>query len=761
MTITKKINYNGIEEKSAITTVNGIFRATTKGFGFVQPEHAEDEDAPDEIFVPATDRRKAWDGDTVVCDILQPAGRDRKAEGRIIKIITRGTTGLIGTFKKSNNFGFVVPDDKKFEEDIFISKEHTKGAHDNAKVYVTITDYGGKNKRPEGRVTEILGDINDPHTDLTTALRQYNIFPEFSMEVIQEAMDIADEVPEEDKKGRLDLRDFLTVTIDGADAKDLDDAITIEKTNDGYSLGVHIADVSHYVKEDTALDDEAYLRGTSVYLINRVIPMLPKKLSNGICSLNAGRDRLALSCIMDLDKDGKIIGHRIDETLINVTRRMTYDEVQEIISVCRDKAEGEGYRSEEAIREEYGALTDKFLLMKELSDKMRAIRKQRGAIDFDFLESKITLDDTDAPLTIEPYLRNNASMIIEDFMLAANETVAEDFFWQEIPFLYRSHETPDEEKIKKLLIFVKNYGVNIRGAKDNIHPKEIQKMLDGLKGKDEEALISRLTLRSMKQAKYTVDCDGHFGLATKYYCHFTSPIRRYPDLQIHRIIKDNLNGRLTEEKKRHYASILDDVALHTSTTERNAESAERDVERMKCIEYMQMRVGNVYEGVISGLTNWGIYVELPNTVEGMVSLQNLKDDFYRFDSENYILFGEKKHKAYTLGQKVFIRVENADKLTKTIDFSIIGSKMYNELKDKNSVSPVEADSMDFVTEPEASEVQEEIKKWTKKTTSSWKQTTKKRSSTTSSKKNTKRASSSSGRKSSRSARAKSPSKKRS
>ncbi len=756
----KNINYNNISEKTEVVTVIGTFRATTKGFGFVQPDE-QDTESTTEIFVPAVDRRKAWDGDKVACEIVEQATRDRKAEGRIVKIISRGTTGLIGTFKKSNNFGFVVPDDKKFEEDIFISKEHTKGARDNSKVYVTITDYGGKNKRPEGRVTEILGDMDDPHTDLTTALRQYNIFPEFSMEVIQEAMDIADEVPDEDKVGRFDMRDFLTVTIDGADAKDLDDAITIERTESGYSLGVHIADVSHYVKEETALDDEAYLRGTSVYLINRVIPMLPKKLSNGICSLNAGKDRLVLSCIMDIDTDGRIVGHRIDETLINVTRRMTYDEVQEIISVCRDGASGEGYRSETAIREEYGPLTEKFLLMKELSDKMRAIRKQRGAIDFDFLESKITLDDTDAPLTIEPYLRNNASMIIEDFMLAANETVAEDFFWQEIPFLYRSHETPDEEKIKKLLIFVKNYGVNIRGAKDNIHPKEIQKMLEGLKGKDEEALISRLTLRSMKQAKYTVDCDGHFGLATKYYCHFTSPIRRYPDLQIHRIIKDNLNGRLNDSRKTHYASILDEVAEHTSATERNAEAAERDVERMKCIEYMQMRIGNVYEGVISGLTNWGIYVELPNTVEGMVSLQNLKDDYYKFDSENYILYGEKKHKTYTLGQKVYIKVEGADKLTKTIDFSIIGGRMYNDLKEHNGVNKVLTQSMDFVTEPEVSEVQEEIKKWTKKTTSSWKQTTKKHSSTTSSKKNTKRASSSTGRKSSRSARAKSPSKRHS
>ncbi len=756
----KKINYNSISETAETITVTGTFRATTKGFGFVLLEGQEDE-SPVEIFVPAADRRKAWDGDKVACEIVEPATKDRKAEGRIVKIISRGTTALIGTFKKSNSFGFVVPDDKKFEEDIFISKEHTKGARDNAKVYVTITDYGGKNKRPEGRVTEILGDMDDPHTDLTTALRQYNIFPEFSMEVIEEANEIPDQVPEEDKVGRFDMRDFLTVTIDGADAKDLDDAITIEKTESGYSLGVHIADVSHYVREGSALDDEAYLRGTSVYLINRVIPMLPKKLSNGICSLNAGKDRLALSCIMDIDNEGKIIGHRIDETLINVTRRMTYDEVQEIISVCLEGKSGDGYCSVEVIREEYGLLTDKFLLMKELSDKMRAIRKQRGSIDFDFLESKITLDDTDAPLTIEPYLRNNASMIIEDFMLAANETVAEDFFWQEIPFLYRSHETPDEEKIKKLLIFVKNYGVNIRGAKDNIHPKEIQKMLDSLKGKEEEALISRLTLRSMKQAKYTDTCDGHFGLATKYYCHFTSPIRRYPDLQIHRIIKDNLNGRLDDNRKAHYASILDEVAVHTSTTERNAEAAERDVERMKCIEYMQMRIGNVYEGVISGLTNWGIYVELPNTVEGMVSLQNLRDDFYKFDSENYILYGEKKHKTYTLGQKIYVKVENADKLTKTIDFSIIGGRMYNDLKDKNSVGSITAQSMDFVTEPEATEVQEEIKKWTKKKTSSWKQTTKKPSSTTSSKKNTKRASNSSARKSNRSGRAKSPSKRHS
>ncbi len=692
-----------VKESKDFRLVTGIFRATKKGYGFLEVTD-ENTDTIEEIFIPASKKKDAWDNDECTAKITEESCSGKKAEGEIEKIVKRNTCFLIGTFTKSKNFGFVTPDDKRFEEDIYIQKEHTKGAETGQKVNVRITSYGNNKKKPEGRVTEILGDALDPHTDLKATLLAFNIYPEFSMEVIDEAAEISDTVPESDKCGRLDLRRETVVTIDGADAKDLDDAVSVAKTENGYVLSVHIADVSHYVTEDSALDVSARTRGTSVYFINKVVPMLPEKLSNGICSLNAGKDRLALSCIMNFDKNGELTYHKIDETVINVNRRMTYDEVTDIIETFSDGngTEGNSHNKSDMIiktgtekkdtfdetiletkkknlRKEYGNLIEMFLNMKELSDLLRVNRQKRGAIDFDMAESAVTLDDNDFPVNISVVTRNIASKIIEDFMLAANETVAEDYFWQEIPFLYRTHETPDAEKMTKLAIFVKNFGVNLKGDKTKIHPKEIQKMLSCIKGKEEEALISRLTLRSLKQAKYETECLGHFGLACKYYCHFTSPIRRYPDLQIHRIIKENLNGCLDETRKIHYNEILEEVAKHSSLTERNAESAEREIVRLKHIEYMEGHKGEAFAGVISGVTNWGIYVELENTVEGLVNLASLKDDFYIFDAEHMMLIGEKKHKTFSLGQKVYIEVMAADKLTKTIDFKIIGEKRYISL----------------------------------------------------------------------------------
>ncbi|MCR5584043.1 MAG: ribonuclease R [Lachnospiraceae bacterium] len=677
----KKEKEDRNKKSEEVKLVPAVFRATSKGFGFaaVLDENGE---PGDEIFIPAQDKKTAWNNDTVIVRITKEKAADRKAEGVIEKIEKRNTEYIIGTFVKSKNFGFVVPDDRGMEEDIFIQKEHTKGAVDGHKVYVRITDYGTKKKNPEGRVVEILGHIDDPHTDMKSVLRAFNIYPEFSMEVADETDNIPSEVTEEDKKGRVSYENDLIVTIDGADAKDLDDAVSVVRTDNGYRLSVHIADVSDYVKENSPLDKSALDRGTSVYLINKVVPMLPHKLSNGICSLNQGEERLALSCIMDIDENGKIIGHKITESVIKVTRRMTYDAVAEILDVFGGDSNNNENRREE-LNKEYEELIPMFLLMKELSDKLRENRMQRGAVDFDFSDSKVILDEKDAPVFVGPEERNDASKIIEDFMLAANETVAEDFFWQEIPFLYRVHETPDEEKINKLLIFIKNYGLLLKGNKAEIHPKEIQKMLSSIKGREEEALISRLTLRSMRQAHYSPECEGHFGLACKYYCHFTSPIRRYPDLQIHRIIKENLNGRLDENRKMHYNKILDNVAKMTSAAERNAESAEREIVRMKHIEYMQQHIGEAFEGVISGITNWGIYIELPNTIEGMVSLANMKDDYYVFDAERMVLTGEKKHKTYVLGQKLYIEVVNADKLLKTIDFAIIGEKRYKTLTENS------------------------------------------------------------------------------
>ena len=445
------------------------------------------------------------------------------------------------------------------------------------------------------------------------------------------------------------------VTIDGEDSKDLDDAVSLTKENDIYHLGVHIADVSHYVKEDSPLDKEALKRGTSVYLVDRVIPMIPHQLSNVICSLNEGCDRLALSCLMDIDMKGNIIGHKICESVINVNRRMTYTSVKKIL---------EDNDKEECAK--YSELVDMFKLMQECADILRKKRFKRGSIDFDFPESKIILDKDGRPVDIKPYDRNVATKLIEDFMLAANETVAEDYFWQEVPFLYRTHENPDPEKILKLSTFINNFGYSMH-ITDEIHPKELQKLLEKIAGSDEENLISRLTLRSMKKAKYTAECIGHFGLAAKYYCHFTSPIRRYPDLQIHRIIKECLHGGMSEKRKLHYDKILPDVAEQASATERRADEAERDTDKLKMVQYMSAHIGEYFDGVISGVTNWGIYVELPNTIEGMVSVNNMRG-YYVFDENHYEMFNETTHQTYKLGQKVRVVVVDTNEISRTIDF---------------------------------------------------------------------------------------------
>ncbi len=501
-------------------TITGIFSGTQRGFGFVIIE-GEEED----IFIPESATKGALHNDKVMV-IIKNEGRGKRKEGEIIRVLERSTSTIVGTFEKSKNYGFVVADNQKFGKDIFIPKEHTKGAVTGHKVVVKITDYGSQDRNPEGKVTEILGHMNDPGVDVISVIMAYNLPVEFPEEVMHQVEAVQDEISEKDLAGRKDIRNLQTVTIDGEDAKDLDDAITISKEGDLYRLGVHIADVSHYVTENSPLDKEAVKRGTSVYLVDRVIPMLPHKLSNGICSLNAGTDRLALSCFMDIDEKGNVVGHEVAETVLCVDRRMTYTSVKKILE-----------EHDEEERKEYKELVPMFELMSELADILREKRRKRGSIDFDFPESKIKLDKNGHPIEILPYDRNKATKIIEDFMLIANETIAEDYFWQEIPFVYRSHENPDTEKIQQLGIFINNFGYSIKINQDEIHPKELQKLLLKIDNTPEEALISRLTLRSMKRARYTSSSDGHFGLATKYYCHFTSPIRRYPDLQIHRIIK--------------------------------------------------------------------------------------------------------------------------------------------------------------------------------------------------------------------------------
>lgn len=631
--------------------LTGTFSGTAKGFGFVTVEGR-----PDDIYIPYDKVKDAMHGDRVQL-IAEPARGGRRAEGTIVKVLERANQTLVGFYQKNKNFGFVIPDNQKIGEDVFIPQGRDLGAVTGHKVVVRITDYGGERKKPEGEIIEIIGHVNDPGTDILSIVKAYGIPDEYPQEVMEQVEHIPDEVQEAEKAGRKDIREWQTVTIDGEDAKDLDDAITISREAFGYRLGVHIADVSHYVREGSPLDREALKRGTSVYLVDRVVPMLPHKLSNGICSLNQGVDRLALSCIMDIDPQGKVISHEVAETLIRVDRRMSYTAVNAIVT-DRDPA----------VMAEYDGFVEMFDCMKELADILREKRSKRGSIDFDFPETKIVLDEKGRPVEIRPYERNAATKIIEDFMLMANETIAEDYYWQEIPFLYRTHDNPDPEKMKKLGIFINNFGYSLHMQNGEVHPKEIQKLLNKIEGTEEEALISRLTLRSMKQAKYMPVCGGHFGLAARYYTHFTSPIRRYPDLQIHRIIKENLHGNLTGKRISHYDSILTEVSIQCSQTERRADEAEREVVKMKKCEYMSKRIGQVYEGVISGVTNWGFYVELPNTVEGLVRVSDLYGDYYLFSEEKMELRGERSGRIYRLGQKVKVTVSGTDKLTRTVDF---------------------------------------------------------------------------------------------
>lgn len=636
----------------------GSYIGTQKGFGFVRVE-GEDED----IFVPESATKGALHGDIVQVQVLEQKTGKRR-EGKIVGIVERGTATVVGTFAKSRNFGFVIADNQRFGKDIYIPKSQTKGAVSGHKVVVEITNYGGKDKKPEGKVIEIIGHINDPGVDIMSIVKAFGLPEEYPEEVMRQVEGIPSEVTSKDWAGRMDIRDWQMVTIDGEDAKDLDDAITLTKEGDIYKLGVHIADVTNYVTENSPLDKEALKRGTSIYLVDRVIPMLPHALSNGICSLNAGVDRLALSCFMDIDSKGNVVGHKIAETVVNVSRRMSYTSVKKIL---------EDHDPDEC--KEYEELIPMFERMEDLAKLLRERRRKRGSIDFDFPESKIILDEQGRPIEVKAYERNTATKIIEDFMLIANETIAEDYFWQELPFIYRTHENPDPEKIMKLGIFINNFGYTIKMSQDEIHPKELQKLIEKIEGTPEEALISRLTLRSMKQAKYTVDGEGHFGLAAKYYCHFTSPIRRYPDLQIHRIIKENLRSGLSEKRVSHYNRILPEVALHSSMMERRADEAEREVEKMKKAEYMADFIGETFEGVISGMNTWGMYVELPNTIEGMVRVTSLRDDYYYYDEEKYVMVGEHTNKTYNLGETITVEVAGVDKMLKTIDFELPGDSV--------------------------------------------------------------------------------------
>lgn len=652
VSLTKKGKF--IRAKRSEEDLVGTFISHPKGFGFVEIEGREED-----LYIPEGFVNGAFHKDTVRVALLSGKGGKRQ-EAQVMEVVARGMKQIVGIFDKSNkNFGFVVADNTKISKDIFVPTERSKGAVTGHKVVCEITDYGKENRKPEGKIVEILGHVNDPGVDIMSIVRGYELPVEFSEKVLHQAENVAKDVSEADMAGRTDLRNVQMVTIDGEDAKDLDDAVSLSKEGEFYKLGVHIADVTNYVQENSALDWEAKTRGTSVYLVDRVIPMLPHTLSNGICSLNAGVDRLALSCLMTIDSKGEVVGHDIVESVIKVDRRMSYTTVKKILE---DQDESEIKEHEE--------LVPMFELMKELAGLLREKRRKRGSIDFDFPETKIILDKEGHPIDIKPYDRNVATKIIEDFMLIANETVAQHFYWMELPFVYRTHDNPDSEKVEKLATFIRNFGYTLKSKQDEVHPKELQKLLAKIEDTPEEALISRLTLRSMKQAKYTIDCSGHFGLACQYYCHFTSPIRRYPDLQIHRIIKEQLRGRMNEKRIGHYQDILPEVAKHSSEMERRAEEAERETDKLKKVEYMEERIGNIYEGVISSITAWGVYVELENTIEGMVHVSMLPGDYFYYDEQAYEMVGQATDMRYKLGERIKVRVNATDKIARTIDFVI-------------------------------------------------------------------------------------------
>ena len=657
--------------KSNGKVLTGTFISNSKGFGFVEIEGREED-----LFIPEDKTNGAFPKDIVEVALL-PGKDGKRQEAQVLKIIARGMTTVVGTFERSReNYGFVIPDNTKLAQDVFVPKEYSMGAVSGHKVVVELTDYGTDKHSPQGKVIEILGHVNDPGVDIMSIVRGYELPAEFPEKVMNQAARTAQEVSEADRAGRRDLRDVVMVTIDGEDAKDLDDAVSVSFDGEKYHLGVHIADVTNYVQENSALDREALKRGTSVYLVDRVIPMLPHALSNGICSLNEGVDRLALSCLMTVDQKGEITDYEICESVINVNKRMSYRVVQELLTEdgLTEKVPQPG---EEDYRE-YAGLLPMFREMETLAGLLREKRRKRGSIDFDFPECKIYLDSEGRPTDIKPYERNTATDIIEDFMLAANETVAQHFYWMELPFVYRVHDVPDADRLQKLASIISNFGYSMKAVgrakskvgSEEIHPKEIQKLLARIAGTPEEAMISRMALRSMKQAKYSVECTGHFGLACAYYCHFTSPIRRYPDLQIHRIIKEQLRGRMNEERTAHYRELLPEVAKHSSETERRADEAERETDKLKKVEYMEQHVGESFDGVISGVTGWGRYVELPNTVEGLVHISKLYGDYYYYSEKSSELVGEATGRCFKLGMPVRVNVDGCDRFTRTIDFSL-------------------------------------------------------------------------------------------
>lgn len=640
----------------------GKYRKNAKGFGFVKIEEQEDE-----IYISKENSLNALNGDQVLIEIIEEENKIKRAEGKIVKILKHEKDTLVGTFQNNKNFGFVVPDDKNFGTDIYISKKNFGKARNNHKVLVKIIKYPEKNRKAEGKIVEVLGNVNEAGVDMLSIIKEHNLPSTFPEPVVDEAKKYGDKIDEKDIPNRVDLRGKIIFTIDGEDAKDLDDAVSVEKLENGnYRLNVHIADVSYYVKENSLLDKEALIRGTSIYMLGRVIPMLPRELSNGICSLNAGEDRFTLSCSMEINKEGKVLSSEIYKAVICVTERMNYKDVQKIL-------DGE----DEAVLKRYEPYIKNFKLMEELAKILKQRRLKDGYLNLDIPETKIELDLEGKPISIGKYETSFANEIIEQFMLTANETIAEKFYWLEAPFIYRVHEEPDMDKVRELNKFLYNYGLKIKYSGDHVYPKEFAKVLEEIKGKEEERVISTLILRTLKLARYEDENKGHFGIASKYYCHFTSPIRRYPDLFIHRIISKYLeeNYLIEQAEYNKYKEEAKDRSKKSSEREKVATEVEREADKMKMAEYMEGRVGEEYEGIVSSIAQFGMFVELENTVEGLIRFEDLGDEYFIYDEERKRLIGEITKTEYKIGDKVKIRVKRASKILREIDFELVKEDM--------------------------------------------------------------------------------------
>ncbi|APH06920.1 ribonuclease R [Bacillus weihaiensis] len=658
LVVRTRSNRYGLPEK--MNLLKGKLIGHAKGFAFVDPEDPE----LDDVFIPPTELKTAMHGDVVLVRV-SPKGTGSRQEGTIIRILERGVKEVVGTYTESKNFGFVIPDDKKIANDIFIPKNASGGAVEGHKVVVKLTTYPEGRMSAEGEVVDILGHKNDPGVDILSVIHKHGLPGPFPVEALEQANDVPETINEEDLKDRRDLRNETIVTIDGADAKDLDDAVTVTKLDNGnYKLGVHIADVSHYVTENSPIDREAVDRGTSVYLVDRVIPMIPHRLSNGICSLNPKVDRLTLSCEMEVDSEGQVVNHEIFQSVIKTTERMTYTDVNKILE-----------EKDEALRQKYEKLVPMFEEMGELASVLRTKRMNRGAIDFDFKEAKVLVDAKGQPTDVVLRERSVAERLIEEFMLLANETVAEHFHWMNVPFIYRIHEEPNAEKLQRFLEFITNFGYTVKGAANEIHPRALQNIIEEVAGKPEETVISTVMLRSMKQAKYDPESLGHFGLSTEFYTHFTSPIRRYPDLIVHRLIRTYLiEGKVDEQTRSSWAESLPVIAEHASNMERRAVEAERETDELKKAEYMLDKIGEEYDGMISSVTNFGMFVELPNTIEGLIHVSYLTDDYYRYDERHYAMIGERTGNVYRIGDEITVRVVNVNKDERAIDFEVVGMK---------------------------------------------------------------------------------------